>query len=114
MKRAASFPRSAASTDLKGAFLLHDPAMLWIEARVDDSEVRHVAVGQAVDIDIEAHPYEEFTGRVAAIGLVTVGSMNGNNDSARGAPKLPVRIALDPSEHPLWPGVRATVHIRIR
>ncbi len=95
-------------------FLLHDPARLWIEARVDDSEVRHVAVGQPVEIDIEAHPYIDFTGKVAAVGQTTVGSMTGNNDSSRGAPKLPVRIELDQSDHPLWPGVRATAHIRIR
>ena len=95
-------------------FLLHDPKNLWIEAPVEDSEVRHVSVGQPVEIDIEAHPYVEFTGRVAAIGLVTVGSMSGNNDSSRGAPQLPVRIDLDQSDYPLWPGVRATVHIRIR
>ena len=95
-------------------FLLHDPAKLWIEAPVDDSAVRHVSVGQRVEVDIEAYPYVEFTGTVAAIGHVTVGSMTGDNDASRGAPKLPVRIALDPSDHPLWPGVRATVHIRIR
>lgn len=100
--------------DADRVFLLHDPARLWIEARVDDSEIRHVAVGQPVDIDIEAHPYVEFTGRVTAIGRATVGSMNGNNDASRAAPKLPVRIELDPSDYALWPGVRATVHIRIR
>ena len=95
-------------------FVLHDPAKLWIEAPVDDSQVRHVSVGQPVEIDIEAYPYVEFTGTVAAVGQATVGSMTGNNDASRGAPKIPVRIALDPSEHLLWPGVRATVHIRIR
>ena len=95
-------------------FLLHDPAKLWIEAPVDDSAVRHVAVGQPVEIDIEAHPYIDFTGMVAAVGQATVGSMTGNNGSSRGAPKIPVRIALDQSDYPLWPGVRATVHIRIR
>lgn len=100
--------------DADRVFLLHDPVNLWIEAPVDDSEIRHVAVGQPVEIDIEAHPYVEFTGRVAAIGRATVGSMTGNNDSSRGAPRLPVRIELDPTVYPLWPGVRATVHIRIR
>jgi membrane fusion protein, multidrug efflux system len=95
-------------------FVLHDPAKLWIEAPVDDSQVRHVSVGQRVEVDIEAYPYVEFTGKVVAVGQATVGSMTGNNDASRGAPKIPVRIALDPSDHPLWPGVRATVHIRIR
>jgi membrane fusion protein (multidrug efflux system) len=95
-------------------FVLHDPAKLWIEAPVDDSQVRHVSLGQRVEIDIEAYPYVEFTGTVASVGQATVGSMTGNNDASRGAPKIPVRIALDQSDHPLWPGARATVHIRIR
>ena len=95
-------------------FLLHDPTNLWIEAPVDDSEVRHISVGQPVDIDIEAYPYVDFSGRVASIGRATVGSMTGNNDASRGAPKIPVRIELDQVDYPLWPGVRATVHIRIR
>jgi membrane fusion protein (multidrug efflux system) len=95
-------------------FLLHDPGKLWVEAPVDDSDVRHVAIGQGVEVDIDAYPYVDFTGVVIAIGQATVGSMTGNNDSSRGAPKIPVRIALNPSESPLWPGVRATAHIRIR
>lgn len=95
-------------------FVLHDPAQLWIEAPVDDSSVRHVGIGQPVEIDIDAYPYVEFTGTVAAVGRATVGSMTGDNDASRGAPRIPVRISLDQSEYPLWPGVRATVHIRIR
>ena len=67
-------------------FVLHDPAKLWIEAPVDDSQVRHVAVGQRVEIDIDAYPYAEFSGTVAAVGQATVGSMTGDNGRlARGA-----------------------------
>ena len=29
------------------AFLLHEPAMLWIEADINESDIRHVRVGQA-------------------------------------------------------------------
>jgi len=95
-------------------FLLHDPRMLWIEAPVDDSKIRLVSAGQRAGIDIDAYPNTNFTGTIISVGHATIGSMAGNNDSSRGAPKIPVRVAVDPSDDPLWPGVRATVHIRIR
>lgn len=95
-------------------FLLHDPSKLWIEGPVDDSEVRHVAVGQAVDIDVDAYPYETFKGRVASVGQVTVGAMTEHNAASRAAPRIPVIIELEPTDRRLWPGVRATVNIRVR
>ena len=95
-------------------FLLHDPSKLWIEGPVDDSEVRHVAVGQPVDVDVDAYPYEAFKGRVAAVGQVTVGVIAENQDAARTAPRIPVIIDLEPTDRRLWPGARATVNIRVR
>jgi membrane fusion protein (multidrug efflux system) len=95
-------------------FLLHNPKNLWIEALVDDSEIRLLSAGQAVDIDIEAQPDFDFSGRVETVGRTTLGSMNGNHDNSRGAPKVPIQISLNSSKHLLWPGVRATAHIRVR
>lgn len=95
-------------------FLLHDPSKLWIEGPVDDSDVRHVAVGQSVDIDVDAYPYEAFQGRVASVGQVTVGAMAEINGASRSAPRIPVIIELEPTDRQLWPGVRATVNIRVR
>ena len=105
---------SAYVEDGDQVFLLHDPRKLWIEGLVDDSEVRHVVVGQRVDINVDAYPHDEFKGRVAAVGQVTVGAMTNNNAANRAAPRIPVIIDLEPTDQQLWPGVRATVNIRIR
>lgn len=94
--------------------LLHDPAKLWIEAPVDETNVRHVAVGQSVKIDIDAYPYDAFRGVVAAVGQVTVGAMEGEKNVGRVTPKVPVLIDLEATDRPLWPGLRATVNIEIR
>lgn len=94
--------------------LLHDPAKLWIEAPVAEANVRHIAVGQAVEIDVDAYPYETFHGRVTAVGHVTVGSIEGEKNSGRTAPKVPAIVDVDASGRPLWPGMRATVNIVIR
>jgi len=94
--------------------LLHDPAKLWIEAPVDDSVVRHVAVGQDVEIDVEAYPYESFAGTVVAVGRVTVAAVNGMESGQRTTPQIPVIVDLAATDKPLWPGIRATANIRIR
>ncbi len=94
--------------------LLHDPKKLWVEALVDDSEVRHLAPGQPVEIDVEAYPYETFYGVVTAVGRVTVGAINGENNASRATPQIPVIVDIEPTDRQLWPGARATVNIRIR
>lgn len=95
-------------------FLLHDPRKLWIEGPVDDSEIRHVAVGQRVDIKVDAYPRHEFKGQVTAIGQVTIGAIMETTTATRLAPLVPVIIELESTGRQLWPGVRATVNIRIR
>ena len=56
---------------------LHDPTDLWIEAQVAESDIRLVSVGQTVLIELDAHPFEQFSGTVEAIGRVTTGQMSG-------------------------------------
>lgn len=97
-------------------FLLHNPKTLWIEAPVDASEIRHVATGQQVEIDVEAYPYDTFYGTVRSVGQVTAGVIATKAGDApdRTTPRVPVFIDIDAAERTLWPGARATVHIRIR
>lgn len=99
--------------------LLHDPASYWIEALIDESQIRHVAVGQDVLINLDAYPFQDFFGTVRLIGSVTTAEM-GARYSAAGSGKLggvvvrvPVRISLDTPPPNLTPGMRADVNIRI-
>ena len=100
--------------------LLHDENSLWIEANVDESQLRHLEVGQGVVIDIDAYPYpfQEFDGVVTHIGSVTTSEMAGGNGLATGrtrkpTQRIPVRIKiLDPPEK-IAPGMRVEVNIQI-
>lgn len=93
-------------------FLIHDPDRVWIEADIDESDIRHIQPGQPVAIDFDAWPDETLEGRVRAIGRTTV---NGSEPNGRsGARKIPVFIDIPPVEKTVWPGMRATVNIRIR
>lgn len=101
-------------------FLLHDEKSLWIEANVDESQLRHLELGQGVIIDIDAYPYpfQEFNGVITHIGSVTTSEMVGENGAVNGrsrkpTQRIPVRIKiLDPPEK-IAPGMRVEVNIQI-
>lgn len=93
--------------------LLHDPDDLWIEAHVAESNIRLVAVGQSVQIEFDAYPFEHFDGTVTAVGAVTVGQISVGTENG-GAERIPVEIALKPINKPVWPGMRAAVNITVR
>jgi membrane fusion protein (multidrug efflux system) len=98
-------------------FLLHATDEIWIEANIDERDIRHVKPGQEVKIEIDAYPYEEFAGRVRTIGKVTLAMIeNGpnTNKANRSTQKIPVVIDMPEITKPIWPGMRATVNIVIR
>ncbi len=96
--------------------LLHDPTDLWIEAQVAESDIRLVSVGQTVLIELDAYPFEQFSGTVEAIGRVTTGQMSGpqNRDADITAQRIAVDIAMPDVGRPVWPGMRAAVNIVVR
>jgi membrane fusion protein (multidrug efflux system) len=99
------------------AFLLHDPNALWLEAQVDESDIRLVRPGQPVTIEFDAYPFDYYQGKVRAIGHATLGSMtNGGKEAAdpRLAQRVPVLIDLPDMDKPIRPGMRASINIRVR
>ena len=101
------------------AFLLHDPDALWLEAQIDEGDIRQVSPGQSVEIEFDAYPYEYFEGQVRSIGHATLGSMtNGDGKTAdpRMAQRIPVLIDLPKldADKAIRPGMRASVNITVR
>lgn len=76
---------------------------LWITANFSEEQVRHIRVGQAVDIFVDAYPEEALTGKVAnilpaggsAFALFPPDATAGN--WVRVAQRIPVRIVFDDS-----------------
>jgi membrane fusion protein (multidrug efflux system) len=98
--------------------MLHNPARFWIEAYVDESQMRHVRLGQEVVIEFEIYPFEEFLGKVARIGNITTAEMglktlSSGSRFGGGVERVPVRIAVAEPPSNLTPGMRAKVNIRI-
>ena len=75
--------------------ILHDRRTFWLEAHVDEGDIRHVQRGQTVSIDFAAHPFKKFLGEVLHIGSATMRTMKISERSAgrfdRRAGALPVR-----------------------
>lgn len=103
--------------DATTILMLHDPSLYWIEAYVDESQIRHVRLGQEVLIDLDAYPFEDFYGTVRQIGNVTTrGADNGNPGRSRlggSVERVPVRISIDNPPPNITPGMRGNVNIRI-
>ena len=99
--------------------MLHDPNLYWVEAYIDESQLRHLRVGQDVLINLSAHPFEDFNGKVKQIGRITASEMglsakvNGNNRFGSSNERIPVRISLDNPPPDLTPGMRADINVRI-
>lgn len=99
--------------------LIHNPAAIWVEANIKETDIRHLAPGMPVDVLIDAFPDQTFSGTVSRIGQATTSEFallpnpNPSGNFTKVTQRLPVRIALDPGDAALRPGMMAVVNIAI-
>ena len=97
--------------------LLHDPAQVWIEANVKETELRRLAIGQTVRVQVDAYPDESFEGKVQSIGqsatstFALLPSPNPSGNFTKITQRVPVRIALAQREARLRPGMMVEIKI---
>ncbi|MCL6453507.1 MAG: efflux RND transporter periplasmic adaptor subunit [Alicyclobacillus sp.] len=92
---------------------------LYIVANFQETQLQHIAVGDSVDIYIDAFPGQTFTGTVQSIGLATnsMFSLLPSTDATSGSytkvtQTVPVRIQIaDYAGNRLVPGMSATVRV---
>ena len=100
--------------------IVHDPTRVWIEANVKETQIRKLAVGQPVEIRVDAYPQEVFHGRVRTIGSATTGSFallpspNPSGNFTKITQRLSVYIEIEPIGERLAPGMMVEVHIDVR
>jgi multidrug resistance efflux pump len=91
---------------------------IYVTARVDETDIRAVRVGQVVDIYVDAFPHLTLTGRVAEIqsGAAAEFSLFPQNNTGGNFQKvtqvIPVKISFDflPNVE-LVPGMNVTIYI---
>ena len=99
--------------------LVHDPRTVYVQANVRETEVRKLALGQRVRIEVDAYPDRSFEGTVNAIGLAATStfallpSAKPGGSFTKVTQRFPVRIALEPDGESLRPGMMVEVFIDI-
>jgi membrane fusion protein (multidrug efflux system) len=99
--------------------LVHNPALIWVEANIKETDIRHLAPGMAVDVKIDAFPDRQFSGTIARIGQAATSEFallpnpNPSGNFTKVTQRLPVRIAIEETQGVLRPGMMAVVNIAI-
>lgn len=99
--------------------LVHNPDLVWVEANIKETDIRHLAPGMTVDVKIDAFPDRQFSGTVARIGQAATSEFallpnpNPSGNFTKVTQRLPVRIAIDKTQGVLRPGMMAVVNIEI-
>lgn len=100
--------------------IINDPQDVWIEANIEETEIREVRVGQPVEISVDAYPRQKFQGKVWKIGaaarsefaIIPAGSASAH--FIKVTQRLPVKIATDNHLGLLKPGMMVVVGIRVK
>ncbi|MGM8932560.1 HlyD family secretion protein [Salinicola halophyticus] len=100
--------------------MMHDPAKLWVEANIKETDVGALRTGQSVAITVDAFPDQTFSGHVAVIGRAATSQFallpdpNPSGNFTKITQRIPVRIRFDdgPTEL-IGPGMMVGVDIDI-
>lgn len=78
---AQALPSFAGSnvTITTSSYIIVDPSTVYFDAEVEETDLPNVAVGQKVNIKLDAYPGETFVGEVTNIGFVAFTSATGGN-----------------------------------
>ena len=100
--------------------IVNDPQDVWVEANIEETEIRKVQIGQAVDLDVDAYPQRKFAGQVIQVGAATrsefaiIPAGSASAHFIKVTQRLPVKIAVDNREGLLKPGMMVVVGIRVK
>lgn len=100
--------------------IMHNPARVWIDANIKETDVRKLKIGQPVNVSVDAYPDEAFKGTVAIIGNAATSEFallptpNPSGNFTKITQRLPVRISIDQKDRKLRPGMMVEVNIDIR
>jgi membrane fusion protein, multidrug efflux system len=100
--------------------MFHDPARIWVEANVKETDVRFLKPGMKADVRVDAYPGRVFAGEVSRIGQTATSKFallpdpNPSGNFTRITQRLPVRIALTEPDPALRPGMMVEVSIAVR
>ena len=99
-------------------YMIVDSSRFWVEANVEETEIRFVQPGRSVIIQVDSYPDREFTGEVTEVGGATVSEFSLFNPQKltgqfiKSTQRLPVKISVVNSDGLLKVGMLAVVRIK--
>jgi len=94
----------------------------WIVANFKETQIKKMAVGQPVEIKVDAYPGKIFKGHVESLqpGTGSVFSLlppeNATGNFIKVVQRIPVKIVIDSPfdpDHPLWPGMSVVPNVDV-
>lgn len=98
-------------------FMLVDASRFWVEANVEETEIRFVKPGSRVTIRVDSYPGRNFAGKVAELGEATVSEFSLfspqklTGQFIKSTQRLPVKISVANPDNLLKIGMLAVVWI---
>jgi membrane fusion protein (multidrug efflux system) len=99
--------------------LMHNSAVIWVEANVKETDIRNVKLGAIAKISVDAYPDLVVVGEVVRIGnaatnqFALLPSPNPSGSFTKITQRLPVKIAVPQTDGLLRPGMMVEVEIAI-
>ncbi len=99
-------------------YMVVDSSRYWVEANVEETEIRFIQPGSAVTIKVDSYPDQTFDGTVVEVGSATVSEFSLftpqklTGQFIKSTQRLPVRISVANKNGLLKVGMLAVVQIK--
>jgi len=99
---------------------LVDLEQVWVTAQLEETKVERLAVGQPVQVKVDAYPGVELNGEIAEIGsaagsvFAIIPTDTTSGSFTKVVQRFPVKIGVDPAGHSLRPGMSAVITINVK
>lgn len=99
--------------------IYHDPAVVWIDANVKETDFARVKLGAPAAVTVDAYPSLALRGEVSRLGasatsqFALLPSPNPSGNFTKITQRLPIRIAIEQKDGLLRPGMMAEVSVDV-
>jgi membrane fusion protein (multidrug efflux system) len=99
-------------------YMIVDASRYWVEANVEETEIRFIRPGSPVFINVDSYPDQQFEGKVIEVGGATVSEFSLftpqklTGQFIKSTQRLPVKISVANNNGALRVGMLAVVRIK--
>lgn len=98
-----------------------DLSDIWINARIEETKIGRIKIGQTVEFTVDGYPGKKFSGRVMEIGTATgsvfslIPTENASGNFTKITQRIPIKISLPADSDVVFrPGMSVVVKIKTK